>query len=144
MLIKSTLCCDKSYNSPRCDLIKRFSEKVVVYIEILSVIPSVRYAVIAERNITDSCVKEIVGICGILISLNLNIRCLIELLCDTTCYAVYLDTVQVAFLTHFVGHNTEKVSDTHSRLKDIAARKAEVFKSLVDSVYDRRRGVVCV
>ena len=66
------------------------------------------------------------------------------MLCDTTCYAINLNTVQTAFLTHFFGHNAEKVTNTHSRLKDIAAAEAKRFKTFVNRIYNRRRGIMCV
>ena len=167
LLIQSTLCCDKSYNAVRRYLIQRFCEEVVVYQEILLVVPLVEYPVISERDVADSGVKVVVGESSFLISLYLNIRSLIELLCDTSGYAVKFNTVKAAFLAHFLRHYPEEITHAHCRLQDIPACKplmcgiraalwactlrhrvsaaeAKSRKSLVNAVDYGRRGVMCV
>ena len=144
LLIQSTLCCDKSYNAVRRYFIQRFCEKIVVYQEILLVVPLVEHSVISERNVADSGVKIIVGECSFLIPPYLNIRRLIELLCDTSGYAVQFNAVQTAFFTYFFGHNAEKVTYAHSRLQNVTSTETESRQSLINAVYDGRRGVVCV
>jgi len=144
LLIHSTLCGDKSYNAVRRYLIQRFCEEIVVYQEILLVVPLVEHSVISKRNIADSGVKIIVGECSFLIPLYLNIRRLIELLCDTSGYAVQFNAVQTAFLTHFFGHNAEKVAYAHSRLQNVTSTETESRQSFINAVYDGGRGVVRV
>ena len=144
LLIQSTLCSDESYNAVRRYFIQRFCEKIVVYQEILLVVPLVEHSVISERNIADSGVKIIVGECSFLIPLYLNICHLIELLCDTSGYAVQFNAVQTAFLTHFFGHNAEKVAYAHSRLQNVTSTETESRQSLINAVYDGGRGVVRV
>ena len=134
MLVESTFCGNKCDYSVRSNLVKRFGKEIVVNKEVFFIITLVEYAIATERDIADCCVKVIIRESSIFIASDLNVSRLIELLCDTTCNAVYLNSVQAARFTHFFGHYAEKVAYAHRRLKYIAALEAECFQAFINSI----------
>ena len=143
-LVKRTLWGHKCYYSPRAYFVKSFGKEIIVNIHILIIIVLVIDFIAAKRHIADRNVKAVVFKCCIFIALYLNICRGIKQICNTSCYAVKLNTWKFGVITHFFGHRTEKVSRSECRFKNLSAIKSHIFKSRVNRVYDSIACKVCI
>ena len=107
-----------------------------------TIIASVGAGIISKRHIPDRRVEEVIRKRRILVAAYLNIRIWVKLLCDPSRYIVKLYSVQAALRAHFLGHNSEKISDTHRGFEDISALKSEFVKRGIYRRYDCRGSVV--
>ena len=106
------------------------------------VILRVVYLVLAERHVADGEVK-IAGAVRRLKARDGNVGFGVQLLGYAPGDAVQLYAVELAAL-HGFRQQAEEVADTHRRLKDSPALEAHAAQGLVDGLYYRGRGVVCV
>ena len=143
LLIHRTRRCNHRHYTAGTHLVNGFGKKIIVYLEMVLVILLIRNAVIAEGNIADHDIKEVIGVCRFLESVNGYGGIGIKLLCNPSRDAVQLHTVKTAFL-HFLRQKSEKVAHAHRRLQDVTALKAHVRKSFIHCPDDRGRGIMCV
>ena len=107
------------------------------------VILFIHNTVIAERNITDDNIKEVIGICCFLKPVNRYGSIGVKLFCNSSRDTVKLHTVQTAFL-HFLRQKSEEITNAHRRLQNVAALKSHVCKSFIHCLNDYGRGIMCV
>ena len=143
LLIHRTRRCNDRYHTAGTNLVNGFGKKIIVYLEMVLIILLIDNTIIAKRNITDNHIKEVIGICGFLKTVNGYGSIGIELLCNSSRDTVKLHAVETAF-PHFLRQKSEEVTDTHRRFQDIAALKSHIGKSFVHRIDDYGRGIVCV
>ena len=93
MLIHGSLACNKCYNSARSYLIQRLCKEIIMYLEVKLIIGLVADLIISERYVSDRHIKEIILEVGLFISADTHICLRIELLCDTACQIIKLNSV---------------------------------------------------
>jgi len=94
-----------------------------------------------KGDVADGDVKKVIGIICFLIALNLDGRLGVKLLCNPSCDAVKLHTVQSGF-SHAFGQHREKIACSHRRVQDVALMKAELFQCFVNVINNALIGVV--
>ena len=139
VLVKRSCRSDESDNAPVLHFVHCLHEEVIV--KFRGRVLFVLKAQLTERDITHGNIKTAVLKAVFLKTAYRNIRIGIKCLCDTPRNAVDLHTVKVRAVLHFFWHTAEKVADTHCRLKDITALKAEVSESFINALNDCRAGI---
>ena len=95
----------------------------------------------SERNIANGNIKTAVLKAVFLKTAYRNIRIGVKCLCDTSRNAVYLHTVKLRAVLHFLWHTAEEVADAHRRLKDITTLKTEVSECFINALNNCRAGI---
>ena len=108
--------------------------------EIQPVIAFIRYMELAEGNISDGNIEEIVREGGFLIALHRNTAFLIKLAGDAAREIVQLHAIELA-AAHAFRQHTEKIADTAGWLQNVALRKAHLPQGGIDAADDHRRRV---
>ena len=68
---------DKGHNAAGTHLVQRFGDEIVVYHQVLAVVPLVMYLIAAKGDVAHRQVKEIVRVVGALKAVYCNIRLLV-------------------------------------------------------------------
>ena len=106
--------------------------------EIQPVIAFVRYMKLAEGNIADGNIEEIVREGGFLIALHRNTAFLIKLAGDASGEIVQLHAIELA-AAHAFRQHTEKIADAAGRLQDVPLCEAHLPQGGIDAADDHRR-----
>ena len=123
-------------------LIQRFGEKVVMDGKTELVVSPVVDLVLSKGHVADGKVEEIPPVGGFK-ACHGNVRLGVKLLGNAPGDAVQLHTVQAASL-HLLREKSEKVSDAHGRLQNVAGLEAHVSNGFIDCLDNRGTGVVGV
>ena len=107
------------------------------------IISLIRECVVSERHIAYRDVKKAVRKIRFFKALNLNVRSLIELLCDPSGQPVELHAVQLAVFHAFRQHS-EEIADAAGRFQYVPGAEAHVFDRLIDCANNGRGGIVRV
>ena len=133
---------DEGHHASRPYLVESLRKEVVMDGKAELVIGLVADPVGPERHISH---REVVKVPAVrrLESRHRDLGIWIELLRDPAGNGIELDTVEPA-LPHLLRQHAEEISDTHRRLKDVAARKAHPPDGIVDGTDHGRARVVGV
>ena len=110
--IHSSFGCYKCNYSTRTYLIKCFSKEVIMDKKIMLIIFFILNLILSKRYISDCNIKEIIRICGLFKSFNLNICLRIKLSCNTSTDTIKFHSIKSALL-HTLREHTEKITNTH-------------------------------
>jgi len=101
--------------------------------------------IIAERNVTDDGVEEVIRNLGVLEAFGQNGRIRIEALRNSGGDGIEFDARPSGAREKFLGHQAEEMSHSHRGLKNLrASPQAEALHDLPDGSDDDGRGVVCI
>jgi len=106
--------------------------------EIQPVIAFIRYMKLAEGDIANGNIEEIVREGGFLIALHCNTAFLIKLAGDAAREIIQLHAVELA-AAHAFRQHTEKIADTAGRLQNVALREAHLPQGGIDAADDHGR-----
>ena len=124
------------------NLVERLGKKVVVNGKTELVVSPVVDLVLSKGHVADGKVEEIPPVGGFK-ACHGNVRLGVKLLGNAPGDAVQLHTVQAASL-HLLREKSEKVSDAHGRLQNVAGLEAHVSNGFIDCLDNRGTGVVGV
>ena len=108
--------------------------------KIQPVIALVRHMELAEGNIADGNIEEIVREGGFLIALHRNTAFLIKLAGDAAGEIVQLHAIQLA-AAHAFRQHTKKITNAAGRFQNVALREAHLPQGGIDAADDHRRRV---
>ena len=124
------------------NLIQRLGKKVVMNGKAELVVSPVVDLILSKGHVADGKVEEIPPVGGFK-ARHGNVRLGVKLLGNASGDAVQLHTVQAASL-HLLREKSEKVSDAHGRLQNVAGLEAHVSNGFIDCLDNRGTGVVGV
>ena len=132
----------ESNHAAGSNLIQRLGKKVVVDGKTELVVSPVVDLILSKGHVADGKVEEIPPVGGFK-ACHGNVRLGVKLLGNAPGDAVQLHTVQAASL-HLLREKSEKVSDAHGRLQNVAGLEAHVSNGFIDCLDNRGTGVVGV